>query len=111
MENKTVATEYFHINNGGVEFSVEDTDFGPTIVVKSTHMGANTNTQRISVDRDGLEAVAEVFEKAAKASFLGKPYCELAKPASRREKSVEKEPEYVIIKDVEEFVLGSFFIF
>ena len=66
-EVKTMPTKNnvsLHICNGGVTFSVEDTEFGPQITIESSNFGNNMITQNILTDRHSLLDLANMFLKA-----------------------------------------------
>jgi hypothetical protein len=72
---------YCHIGNGGVTFSVEDTNFGPEVVIESAHFGNNMHTQRVMVEPRVLARLGEMFAKAARHAAGGKfspTYCHAA---------------------------------
>lgn len=72
--SKEIASVYFHINNGGVTFKVLDEGWGPTIEVSSSHFGNNVSSQKVHITKQGLHALARLFEHAADKSY-SEPYC------------------------------------
>lgn len=72
---------YLHIGNGGVTFEVfddvrEDGDrYGPTIRVSATHFGNKTNEMEVHITKPGLQALAEMFTKAASEDYSEEYVC------------------------------------
>ncbi|QSQ14054.1 hypothetical protein [Myxococcus landrumensis] len=60
-----LASRYFHINNGGVTYSVEDNGNGPEMVVKAGHFSHPVACTRITVHRAALLEMAKMYEEAA----------------------------------------------
>ena len=61
----TTKTErYFHINNGGVSFVVEDTPKGPQVTVSAHHFVHNTARTSIRVPKEALKELADLFTEA-----------------------------------------------
>jgi hypothetical protein len=69
---------YFHINNGGVTFDVEDNGNGPEIVVSATHFGHETARTKVAVTQRGLVELAAFFSRQAVRKFSDE-YCVAAK--------------------------------
>lgn len=65
---------YAHIGNGGVSFSVTD-EKGPTIEIKSTHFGNQTNHIKLHVSQEVLRQLADMFYKASTDSFSAEYVC------------------------------------
>lgn len=72
---------YCHIGNGGVTFAVEDTGYGPEVVVRSTHFGNNVCEKRVMVDPRVLARLRDLFDTAARHAEEGRfseTYCHAA---------------------------------
>lgn len=74
-ENKGMVVDgvYLHIGNGGVTFKVTN-EHGPTIEVSAGHFGHETNKIRLSVTRETLFKLAEMFHEAAEYEGYGEDY-------------------------------------
>jgi hypothetical protein len=71
MENLEV---YAHIHNGGVSFEVTN-ERGPTIEIKASHFGNQTNHIKLHVDVDVLKNLADMFYKASTAEYSEEYVC------------------------------------
>jgi hypothetical protein len=60
----TKASLYFHINNGGVTFSVDDNGQGPELVVAASHFGHDTARTAIRIPKAELRHLAEMYALA-----------------------------------------------
>lgn len=69
MSDKTFEL-YGHINNGGVSFSVTN-EYGPTIVVSSSHFGNNEHTHKIYCTKEFLRQLGEMYIKASREDLGG----------------------------------------
>jgi hypothetical protein len=74
---KEIDKVYFHINNGGTTFSVQDEGFGPTIVVNQSHFGAADTTMKLHTTKESLKTLGEMFIKAAEKEY-SEQYCHAA---------------------------------
>lgn len=64
-----------HIGNGGVTIGVSsDDEFGPVLTISSCHFGNNTTKQKIYIDREALQGLANLFVEASGWDF-SEPYC------------------------------------
>lgn len=77
----TTKTErYFHINNGGVSFVVEDSERGPQISVRARHFDQQTACTTISVPKAALAEMAQFFKEAAEKEYTPSSGYECAMP-------------------------------
>ena len=76
---KEIGRVYFHINNGGISFSVIDRGYGPTIKVECGHFGHQTNHIEFHTTEKGLECLSRLFEHACSKDY-SQLYCDPAKP-------------------------------
>lgn len=71
---KTIDHVNFHINNGGVSFSVIDEGYGPTIKIEQSHFGAATSTITLKTDPESLKTLGEMLIGASTENF-SETYC------------------------------------
>lgn len=77
---------YFHIGNGGVKFSVNDTSCGPCVTVEASHFGHPTAKTGVYITQQGLQALANFFGEQALRKFDNQPYCCAARTVCERKK-------------------------
>ena len=65
---------YAHINNGGVSFNVTNEN-GPTIEIKATHFGNQTNHIKLYVDKEVLRQLADMLYKASASEYSEEYVC------------------------------------
>jgi hypothetical protein len=73
---------YAHINNGGVSFEVTN-EQGPTIEVKASHFGNQTNHIKLHVDVEVLRRLADMFYKASTAEYSEEYVCAAKVPEKK----------------------------
>jgi hypothetical protein len=82
MKNKPdygpeIAYDYLAVNglrgtsDGGTEFVVHDSVFGPVLVIESIHYGHRVSRTEIFTDQKSLAALAKLFLKAAEHEYTG----------------------------------------
>lgn len=94
--SKEVSSVYFHIDNGGVSFSVVDEGSGPVIEITASHFGHKTMNSRLGIKAEELAVLGEMFKHAAQYDGYSKEYCVAAKvyevtPYALEKKLEEKE--------------------
>lgn len=65
---------YAHISNGGVKFSIIDEGYGPTFLIESSHFGNNVSSQKIMLNKQTFQKVADMFSGLRDHQF-SKDYC------------------------------------
>lgn len=62
-----IANAYFHIYNGGLNFSVEtDSEGNAYLVVNASSFGVQMNEIVMPIDKKGIAGMKELFEKCEK---------------------------------------------
>ena len=82
---------YLHISNGGVTFSVGDSEYGPVIGISVTHFAHETNNMKIWVTKDGLRDLADLFVSACEQDYSPEYVC-----AAKSERGEEKHTHGII---------------
>lgn len=65
---------YLHLFNGGITFSVEDSEFGPFIEIFTSSFGNLNHSIKTYTDKESLKAISDVFLKAAEHEYRVEPY-------------------------------------
>jgi hypothetical protein len=61
---------YFHINNGGITFKVDNREDGALLVVSASHFGIKTNQMEIPIDPGALRALSTFFKRASQKPLI-----------------------------------------
>lgn len=64
-EGRVIGNLYFHVNNGGMDFSVRDMGFGPTLRLEYGHFGSHRSSLDIDVTKESLRYLRSMCFKAA----------------------------------------------
>jgi len=73
-ESNIVQSKYFHINNGGVSFSIIDSDHGPSVHIILSTCGheSELSTYFSTID---LAEIGNMFIVASEHKFANETYC------------------------------------
>ena len=77
--DKIIDEVYLHISNGGVTFSIIDSEYGPKIQIHSSTFGNNDTTKDILVEKEALLRLSELFKKAYEYQDFADDYVHCAK--------------------------------
>jgi len=56
---------YFHINNGGISFKVDNRETGAVLAISAKHFGVQTAQMEIPVVSEDLDALGRFFKRAS----------------------------------------------
>ena len=65
---------YFHINNGGTAFKVDNRETGALLVVSANHFGVKTNQMEILIVASDLRESVKFFERTSDAPLQAHRY-------------------------------------
>lgn len=77
VEEKVFGERYFHISNSGVNFSIVDQGYGPTIRISSSAFGNLVHVLEVNVSQECLTELAIMFAEASKKEYSSE-YCNKA---------------------------------
>lgn len=70
-----VASQYFHLSNGGATFRVLSTGSGPVLEIETGSFGNIQQTARMFLTRGGLNVLGSLILSASSYPGFGPPYC------------------------------------
>ena len=68
---------YFHLNNGGICFEVDEEKYSSTLKVDASHMGHKTNSMELLLSKEHLKVLGEYLIRKSEEVKDEKPYCEI----------------------------------
>lgn len=83
FEESIVDSEYLHISNGGVNFDIIDSEFGPAIEIKARQFGHQTGGMRLYVTPEVLTRLSMLFAAGSIYAFTNDPYVIAINPSKK----------------------------
>lgn len=75
---KVIQKKYFSIGNGGIEFTIIDSNVGPEVDISFDSFG-HTSELKTFFSSDDLKKIGEMFIEASNYKFTEETYCHAAK--------------------------------
>lgn len=102
---------YFHINNGGVNFKIINSEFGPLLKMEASHFGSPTGSVGVYVKKDDLVYLRNAIDHAINEEF-NKDYCCAAECTQKVPKLppvyVDFETDSFTVEHKVKYILGDF---